>query len=90
MQKGDSLFLVSQETTIQHFLFLCHHTGLASCLAPGSVKVVAEGRRGRGRVQFLPPPLPCPYAHHPLSKPQEDVSFPADASAALPILLLQG
>lgn len=60
MQKGDSLFLVSQETTIQHFLFLCHHTGLASCLARGVLRwwQKEEGAEEGYSSSLLPSPAP--------------------------------
>lgn len=68
-----------------HFLCVCPLMCLASCMAQG---VCSSGRRGWGRGQSLSPGVSPPLPS-PLLKPQEDVSFPADASAEMPILFLR-
>ena len=71
-----------------HFLCVCPLMCLASCMARG-VCNSGRGEKGLRKGQSLSPGLSPPRSS-PLSKPQKDVSFPADASAEMPILFLQG
>lgn len=94
MQRGESLLpaLRKPQSGISYPLCPSSH---APCFLPGPGSVQqwlkGEGAEEGDRPSLLASLLPSPLLSlHPLLKPQEDVSFPADASGETSNLLLQG